>query len=351
MNNNDYRDYLNVLRTREARPPFEQMVQLVAAAPARSTGAIPLYTAFVGALFFGGIIVAGAWVLSAKYNTSAMPRASNPVITGSSFLSLKPHLAYAPHGSLSQKFDHTKNKKLSITSSTEKEGSVLYESKLNPALITLNDDNSIPSIQPCAVHQQTNSIIPSKVARPANLLIGVPRSDKENSERFFVTVGGGIAEQFSSDASFRQFSFSDAFIGVGSSLSENTSIRILGGEEVFSAPSSTTSNSVVFHDTTLSSYKNVLGEIQSVNIPTITRIYWLGASYRYSLGNDGIRPFAEVMAGGSTDGFLTHQSLGAEFTATNNIDLDLQFQASEMRPSNSSWLTKGGLSASMEYRW
>jgi len=57
------------------------------------------------------------------------------------------------------------------------------------------------------------------------------------------------------------------------------------------------------------------------------------------------------MAGGSTDGFLTHQSIGAEFVASSNIDLDLLFEASELIPQNSGWLTKAGFSAAVSYCW
>jgi hypothetical protein len=97
----------------------------------------------------------------------------------------------------------------------------------------------------------------------------------------------------------------------------------------------------------------VIGVIQSTNIPVLTRVYWLGASYRYTLGDEAtaIRPFAELMAGGSTNGFLSHQSLGAEFTAASRIDLDLLFEASELLPQNSTWLTKAGFAAAVSYRW
>ncbi|HET6401192.1 MAG TPA: hypothetical protein VFH95_07305 [Candidatus Kapabacteria bacterium] len=174
---------------------------------------------------------------------------------------------------------------------------------------------------------------------------------------FFATVGGALSQQFSSNVSYRRTSFSDAFLALGYSLSQNSSVRILAGEETFNMPSTTTTNSISFHDTTFvhdgQTYQNVLGELQSANIPILTRAYWLGASYRYTLGDaaTAIRPFAEVMAGGSTDGFLTHQSLGAEFSAASSIDLDLLFEASELLPQNSGWLTKAGFAAALSYRW
>ena len=168
---------------------------------------------------------------------------------------------------------------------------------------------------------------------------------------FVATFGGAVSREFT--APYQQTSFTDAFFGIGYSFSPNSSVRVLTGEEVFSAPSSTITNSITFHDTTISSYHNVLGEIQSTDPPALTRVYWLGASYRYTLGDltNAIRPFAEVMAGGSTDGFLTHQSIGAEFIATSNIDLDLLLEASELIPQNSGWLTKAGFSAAVSYCW
>ncbi len=353
MYNKDIKDYLNVLRTRETRPPFAEMARLVANAPSRSTAAIPLFAKFAGALAVGGIIAAGAWVLSAKFHAAAMPRTSNPVNTGSSYLpheSYRSHESHTSYGSLSPKFAHAPT----FTPSTEAdaEGSALHDNQQSPVLPA---DNAVSPVIACAIREQVVSIQPIAGNTHPISPIATPSPEQASTGSFFSTLGGAISQQFS--ARFRQTSFSDAFLSVGYTLSQNSSVRILAGEEVFSAPSNTTTNSISFHDTTFvhdgQSYQNVLGEIQSVDPPALTRVYWLGASYRYTMGDatNAIRPFAEIMAGGSTDGFLTHQSLGAELAATSNIDLDLLFEASELLPQNSSWLTKAGFSAAMSYQW
>ena len=346
MYNKDYQDYLNVLRTREPRPPFSEMARLVVNAPARSPAVIPLYAKFAGALAIGGIIVAGSLVLLAKFHPVDAPTKNNLANANSPTLS---HKSYPSHGSfvsLAPQFTHARTNKSNITNSTGAKAPVLH---------IVSDDSMALPIPQCAISEQ--AFLFPYTAADARLIspIAIPPHDQETMGSFFSMLGGAISRQF--NAPFQQTSFSDAFLGVGYSFSSNSSVRMLAGEEVFSAPSSTTTNSISFHDTTFvhngQSYQNVLGEIQSVNPAALTRVYWLGASYRYTLGDvsNTIHPFAELMAGGSTDGFLTHQSLGAEFTATSNIDLDLLFEASELIPQNSSWLTKAGFSAAVSYCW
>jgi hypothetical protein len=342
MYNKDLNDRLNVLRTREVRPPFAEMARLVANAPLRSTAVIPLYAKFAGALVVGGMLAAGAWVLSAKHPATNVPRISNPVNVGSSFLSGESHASYESYGSFSPKFISAKNTKSDFAQPTEPEGSVIH---------TPISDSSFLPIHPCAMQEQAAAI--PRTAEDIHPIppISIPFPDEESNRSFFATGDGAISRQF--NAPFQQTSFSDAFLGMGYNFSQHSSLRVLAGEEVFSAPSSTTTQSLSFHDTTFNSYKNVIGEIQSINIPTLTRVYWLGGSYRYTMGDlsNVIRPFAEVMAGGSTDGFLTHQSLGAEFTASSAVNLDLLFEASELIPQNSGWLTKVGFSAAVSYCW
>ncbi len=342
MYNKDIEDYLYVLRAREVRPPFAAMARLVATAPSRNPAMIPLFAKFAGALVVGGVLAVGAWVLSAKHPATNVPHISNPLNVGSSFLSGESHASYESYGSFSPKFIRAKNTKSDFAQPTEPEGSVLHAA---------NNDSPIVPIQSCIIRDQAASIPPTaEEARPIPP-ISIPFPDQESNGSFFATGGGAISRQF--NAPFQQTSFSDAFLGVGYSLSSNASLRVLVGEEVFSAPSSTTTQSLSFHDTTFNSYKNVIGEIQSINIPTLTRVYWIGGSYRYTMGDlsNIIHPFAEVMAGGSPDGFLTHQSLGAEFTASSAVNLDLLFEASELIPQNSGWLTKAGFSAAMSYCW
>jgi hypothetical protein len=348
MYNKDLNDQLKVLRDREVRPPFAEMARLVATAPSRTPPTIPLTAKFVGAMLVGGMVAAGAWVLSANHPIAEMPRISNLANVNSTQMT---HEFHAPYGPVNSIFSHARSNKSNSINFTEPESSVLDDQQGSSVLHAANKDSSFLPIHSCKIIEQRASIQPVAVNAQPIPPISIPFPDQESNGSFFATGGGAISRQF--NARFQQTSFSDAFLGVGYSLSPNASLRVLAGEEVFSAPSSTTTNSISFHDTAFNSYKNVIGEIQSTNIPTLTRVYWLGASYRYTMGDlsNVIRPFAEAMAGGSTDGFLTHQSLGAEFIGSNTINLDLLFEASELIPQNSSWLTKVGFSAAVSYCW
>ena len=149
----------------------------------------------------------------------------------------------------------------------------------------------------------------------------------------------------------------DAFLGIAYLASEHSSFRILAGEDNFIVPSSKTTNSISFHDTTFAHggqpYQNVLGEIQSVSTPTPERAYWLGASYRVTLDDEmnAMRPFAEFLAGGSSAGFLSRQSVGAELRLPNLFDLDLGFTTSELLPPSGTWLTKAAFCVAVSSGW
>ncbi len=339
MYRKDYRAYLNLLRAREARPPFEQVAHLIAGAPARSGHAIPLFAKFLGALAIGGMVTAGYWALSAKFH-AAKPTLPSSYLSDRSYGTNR---SDGSHESIFTKYTH----------------STFTETK-KPAL-RLSKGSMLPltnaPLAACAIHEQA---IPfHRIAADLHSLspIPIPNSEKETKRNFFATMGGTISRQFSNNAMYHQTSFSDGFLGIGYTLSQHASVRILVGEENFIEPSSTTANAISFRDTTFvhdgQAYQNVIGKIESTNLSALTRTYWLGASYRYTLGepSTAIRPFAEVMAGGSADGFLTHQSLGAEFHAANRIDFDLALDASELLPQNSGWLTKAGFAAALSFHW
>ncbi len=343
MYNKDYQAYLNGLRAREVRPPIEQIARLIATAPVRPSFTIPLVAKFLGALAICGMVALGYWALSTKFRGASAPAKSAP-------LSIK-HVS-----PFSREFHAPKFHAYNGSHFSEIAGTIFAESK-GPVQRSGRTDSIHASLAACPVPDEIIPFHPIANAAPMGLPIPVPTSEQATEGKFFVSLGGSIAQQFSSNATYRQTSFSDAFLGIGYDLSQYSSVRILAGEEAFKTPSNTTTNSIAFHDTTFlhngQSYQNVIGEIQGANIPILTRIYWLGASYRYTLGDVAtpIRPFAELTAAGSTDGFLSHQSLGAEFTASNRIDLDLLFEASELLPQNSAWLTKAGFAAAVSYRW
>ncbi len=344
MYNKDNPEFFEVLRTRKPRPPFEQMAQLIAFASPRPAAAFPLYAKLFGPFVLGGILTAGSWSLLARHHDSHQPFAQYQ--TNSATTSL-------PEAPLPQERQKANELVLAMPNRVTSNPVSDDLSVSKPELVadsaignhTIFRANMLPArVQPAAIGSQGIQIAP-------NPHIYALDSDDDAASPWFITIGGAAARQFSLNSSYTQTSFTDGFLGAGYRLSTNSSIRILAGEDVFVTPASTTTKSISFHDTVIGSYQNVIGELQSQSAPTESRAYWLGASYRYTLGDGGIRPFAEVMAGAATAGFLTHQSLGAELAATNNIDLDLLFQTSELLPLNSSWLTKAGMSAELEFRW
>ncbi len=367
MYNKDYQDYFQVLRTREARPSFEQIVQLVASAETRDRSLMPFYARLVGPFVLGSIMAAGAWALFTPQGGSNASRivpiraAISVRVSASSLPSVPAPTTELVSGS-DMRFVSTN---VIESGKNVKNGTqIIHKQIIEPISVIQSDAPSeivIPQanvgdinapLSTCNVRQQASSIHPIRYEdQPAP--IAIPSSDEELTEDLFVTLGGAISQQLGTNTQFHQTSFSDAFLGIGYAFTANSSVRLLVGEEAFSEPSSLTTGTIVFYDTILGSSHDVIGMERNSNTPILTRICWLGGSYRYTLGDESsvLRPFAEVMAGGSTDGFLTHQSIGAEFITSNSINFDLLFETSELLPLNSSWLTKAGISAAMQFRW
>jgi hypothetical protein len=367
MYNKDYQDYFQVLRTREARPSFEQIAQLVASAETRDRSLIPFYARLVGPFVLGSIMAAGAWAL---FTPMGGPNASRIVPLHAAISATVSAPSHSSVPTSTTEFVSGSNMKLVSKNAIERgknvrnSSSIVHKKFIEPiaaAQTEVPSNRDVPRtnggdagalLSMCDVRQQAASIHPIRYDdQPVPIII--PSSDEEITEDLFLTLGGAISQQLSTNTQFHQTSFNDAFLGIGYAFTPYSSLRLLVGEEVFSEPSSLTTGTIVFQDTIIGSSHDVIGMEKSSNSPILTRIIWLGGSYRYTLGDESalLRPFTEIMAGGSTDGFLTHQSIGAELTASNSINFDLLFETSELLPLNSSWLTKAGVSAAMQFRW
>ena len=204
----------------------------------------------------------------------------------------------------------------------------------------------------CAVAElaPAQAVLSKDIPRDQALLL--PEQNDANVTRFFALLGGALSQQFSSDALLRQLSLTDAFAGIGYTLSEHLALRLLGGEEVFAFSSGT--QSISYRDTIFvhdgQAYHNVIGEIRTTPTATNQRVDWLGGSVQYSFG-EGLRPLAEITIAGSTNGLLTRQSCGVELTITDKLDLAMLAQLSELLPQGTAWLTKVGASASLSFRF
>ncbi len=342
MHNKSYDDYLEPLREREVRTPFARMAELVAATPERSTRLAMPWAKAAAIITLSGMAVLGILVLNraprhiaGRGGTARTARD----IRAASHSSIPLSSNEQPHSeqTFSRKNRATKEVSLANTALSQDSGLTGAKAQVLHGWVDARDGAlPMPSLS-----SDTRPIEP----------IAISDSETEHERKFFATIGGALSQQFSSNASFRQFSFSDAFAGIGYEFSRNTSIRLIGGEEAFVL--SKNSYFTTYQDTTFSHggvpYANIIGEVHTVSGASLTRVYWLGGSYRYALGSGSIRPFAEIMAGGSTDGLLTHQSLGAAFSLSSRIELNVVAQASELLPQNSIWLSKAGAQADLSY--
>jgi len=299
------------------------------------------------------MIAVGLWVLPASYHTTELSaeRGSNHVIVPHASQFTPPPIAQAPVDVAGSSMQLNASRSVS----TGPEGPVLHNRVEEPAIPALSGDSAPIVFSHCPA--RTPTVLFQRIAADTHPIsaIALPDSVHGSEGVLFATFGGAIAEQLSTNALFRQLSFTDAFVGAGYLLSQNSSVRVLAGEETFAL--SSTTQTISYQDTMFvhngQSYANIIGEVQTSAGATSVRTYWLGASYRYSLGDAAsfLRPFGEVMAGGATYGFISHQSLGAELASTSHVNVDVMLGLSELLPQGSSWLTKAGFAASISYRW
>ncbi|GEM_PF-3093202 len=353
-----YRDHIEVLRTRAARPAFARTVELVAGTSSRTTTPITLFTKIFGAVVLGGIIGIAAWTMNKSPITDMFQQSRSEAVKGGTVATSGQAFSASIKRSAKpwkiQRDDVTKRelyRPVSTARSIASSGS-LTEIVGNPSRRSGSDSavNNTTVLHRIADERVASLPLALRDTRPVMFIAG-QNSVKNNENNFSAIVGGAIAQQSSVNTTFRQVSFTDAFLGIGYTFSRNSSIRLLGGEEVFALPSAIPT--VSYHDTTFvhdgASYSNVIGELQAE--ATGTRIYWLGASYRYTIGESSVRPFAEILAAGSTGGFLSHQSLGTEFFVSENADINLLLEGSELRSQSSGWYSKLGLASEIVYRW
>ena len=342
MYNKQYHDYIALLRRRRVRPPFERMEELLSTA--RPGGfAFPRFGIAAGALL-GVMVFAVAFLLLAR--TSSPDRAG--IAGRQAEVTMKNVEREAEPISASGAASWAQRPRASLVrlhSGNTEEVKNIPASSIEATMPAL-------TIRHCAVPEPEIGCcsMPDHAA-----LIGVPPLLTADAGKFLLRFGLAANGGWSGTIAYRLTSFTDVFLGVGYQLTASSSIGMLIGTDVFPISSGPSVNSLSFRDTSFVHnglpYQNILGNIASTDAPVATRSYWLGASYRYSMEAGMFRPFAEVIAGGSQLGFISHQSIGTEIPLTESISVDLMVGASELLASRGTWVRKAGCSADASYEF
>jgi hypothetical protein len=340
MSKNSYQGYIAALRSREAQPAFSRVAALVERGPVRSSAR------FVPAavVLLLGTTAAVLWMVAGH-------PAREDGLNGLHGRDGRNGL----HGRDGQQGVETP-----IVPSKPRAHAALAE-PVSPAHLgflrpfspssPLSPSDSSPVLHACAVAALAPATAALSKDIPRDQPISLPEQTEADASHFFAFLGGALSQQFSSDALLRQLSLTDAYAGIGYTLSEHIALRLLGGEEVFAFSSVT--QSISYRDTIFvhegQAYHNVIGELRTTPTATNQRVDWLGGSVQYSFG-EGVRPLAEITIAGSTNGLLTRQSCGVELTITDKLDLAILAQLSELLPQGGAWLTKAEVSAALSFR-
>jgi hypothetical protein len=332
MSKNTYYEYMAVLRSRDPRPPFNQLEALISSGPPTPQSTHSSVWLSVWLLGAGSatvtLIALTMWFLPLK-------SASNPEIA---FQPIQAH----------------------VSTETARASAVQFQA--TRAVSNKRGQNDIP-VASCesAPHREEPAYNPISVCTPTNVVAALRHSNSLSQfesidieapqpKRFSVLIGGSASHEVNANVNLETNRLTDAFAGIGYDISKHVTLHVLGGEEVFAMPSRSTV--MTYHDTTIiaggNSYYSVIGKIEPSPVPEIHHAYWLGGSVRYSIG-DVWQTFAEVGAAGSTQGMLLRESIGLGHDLSESFGLELMCGSDQLRTTNTR-LTKLVISAALVYR-
>ncbi|HEY3875469.1 MAG TPA: hypothetical protein VGM92_08320 [Candidatus Kapabacteria bacterium] len=374
MSDKNYQRSMDALRNRAVRPPFSKMARLIERSPERVPVLFPLLPKILMPIAVVGMVTVWAFVFRGSFS-SHLPREKNYTADAS------PHeridAARTSSGTASPSWSAAPSAQPKV----EKQEAILYKQesgrlaalspKAGTTIALTNAETVVPgspsssdiiawaevpcSITRCTVRERALASPAERIPEP----LLPSHSNAEDAGMFFATFDFAGSHQFTGNAALRQSSFTDALVGIGYRFSERSSIKMIGGEELFAVPNGTTVNSIYFKDTTIVNdsvhYQNVLGEISSANTPSTVRTYWLGASYRYTFSGatnpSPFEPFAEVLAGGAVQGVITGVSAGATLFSTYPLSFEAGAFFRALIPIGGNALTKYGGEIEMTYWW
>lgn len=355
MSDRAYQNRIDVLRTRPIRPPFQDVAQLISRANRKAAIGFSFLIKFFAVLFITSAAAIGAYFYFSLPNDAIVGSKSSSGLNSMSRsdLSSRGYISQVQSSSPAKQtpmLQHPQPQAPSTTHSREnylKPQPVEEEKGTVPQLVVSKEE---PTLHECVIENSPFISQPkNNMAKPKLLL----NSNRDEESNFFMDAGGALSNQFSSNSQLRQTSFTDAFLGIGYQLSPNSSFKLLGGEEVFMVPGSTTINTITFTDTVLVhdsvKYQNVIGQIQSTNQPGAVRTYWIGGSYRYTLTAMNLEPYAEIFGGTATQGGIAGASIGLTLFETYPISLDAAAFYHALFPVSGPTLTKFGANIELQY--
>ena len=354
-----YTDHIATLKKREVRPSFEKMSTLLdsheskaALFAGRSLG--PVWFVGGGAALLvalllpfappGGVQLAGSRVANsvsvnglATEGTQATPSSNEGISRASNLDALWTNrVEYQPVRVNLSKEGLTSPAMVSDSSAHGQQTNEDSDHAINPL-----NSRTIP------VPPGASSGNKAAIAMP----VGAPH--ESSLGRYYIGLGGSLAQEMGPTADYRMLSAKNAFVSTGYVFSSRLSIGIIASQEKFIVSRMT--NTTIFHPVTTVqngvTYSNLIGESVPTPAPITVQLLSIAGTVRYSIEDDPTSPYVELLGGGSSEGALAETSLGMSLLQFGSLSLDGNVFARTLIPLSGATLTKFGVSAAVRFEW
>jgi len=365
MSANNYKDYIALLKSREARPSFERTKAIIESRENESAAfissgskvrnlAVGIAALVLLALIGRSIVHDSPKTPLATKNASAATSfsASSPTETHGDNSTSISSLRGVPEGRRSNPFRLSRNKTdcfvtppgfLAMTNNTNNSAKDISTTEESP---------SVPLVAYVPPRRIIIECVPQKDIPLTLSQIALPSADEQSTNRFFVTLNGSLSQELNSIAVNNRYSF-DGFFGGGYIISPRLSIGLIGGRETFAIKQpyykTNFTPSQFVHDSV--SYPGLIGNIDTNYTPQSTQVYSIGANIRYTFIENSMTPYAEIMGGGSTEGAIAGAAIGASIFRFDQLSFDAGAFIRALIPTAGSAYTKLGASAQLRYDW
>ncbi len=364
MYDRSYRDHIAVLKKREARPSFENMAALIAEHDRQTAWLFLGTTSGVSLLSLVALIVlSGIGYLALRVGPSAKSLASSAVAPPNLRAVAPPKFSTTAEATDAHSNALASARTDALTHSVDRKflrvSQIAGQKQLAPQ--ALNAPEASPRMLPDAIDKQVSLVLCTShaeapleaSAHSSRMPVPIGMSRAFSSSRFYLGIGGSLAQEMNSQADYRMFSVRNVFLSGGYVLTPRVSLGMVASQERFIV--SRMSNITVFHtQTTVQSgvtYSNLIGEVVPSHSPITTSVLSLAGSVRYTIGDDLTSPFVEVLGGGSSEGALAETSAGMSLFQLGALSLDGKVFFRALIPQNSATLTKLGVSAAARFEW
>jgi len=372
MSANNYKDYIELLRSREARPSFERTKAILESRQNESGGLFA--SSRMVRKFAIGIAGLALISLTAKmyvYDSQTQPNAaktvpvstsitqSSQVVTHSENPTSTSSLRGVPEGrtrviqgSNSLRVSRIIEDRPVITSRLLAMTNSMDQVSANSinGISSTEKDQSVPFITP--VPPRTDKIdcdATNDIHMPLSPII-TPGAEGNSAHHLYLSLSGSLSQALVSGPSNSRYSF-DGFLGGGYNISSNFAIGIAGGRESFMIKQPTYSigftDKIFVHNG--KPIPSIIGNIVTVMLPQPTQINSFGANLRYSFEGNPSSLYAELFGGGSLEGMIGGITIGGSVYTFGDLSLDAGAFIRSLFSSNSAAITKWGASLLLKY--